>query len=109
MLIVNNTGESAFYRNDLSGPDTHYLTVKLLGKAPNVHAIGARLYLETPDTVQMREVRVENNYISQNPIESHFGLGAHTRASRLTVVWPDGSKQSFSALAEERLLVLQQP
>ncbi|MGI9275156.1 MAG: FG-GAP-like repeat-containing protein [Endozoicomonas sp.] len=109
VLIVNNTGEPAFYRNDLSGPDTHYLTVKLLGKTPNVHAIGARLYLETPDTVQMREVRVENNYISQNPIESHFGLGAHTQASRLTVVWPDGTEQSFSDLAGNRMLVLRQP
>ena len=38
----------------------------------------------------MRELRAGSNYVSQDPAEAHFGLGAGTVAARVRVVWPDG-------------------
>ncbi len=109
VLIANNTGSVALYRNNLraSGKDSsHFLVVKLLGDAPNRHAVGARIYLESASGMQMREVRVENNYLSQNALESHFGLGSDTVVNRLRVVWPDGSEEHLTNVGINQMLVL---
>ena len=111
VLIVNNTGSVALYRNNLQGRNndsSHFLVVKLLGDSPNRHAIGARIYLESASGRQMREVRVENNYLSQNAMESHFGLGEDTVVNKLRIVWPDGSEDYLSNVAANQMLVLRQ-
>ncbi len=111
IITANNTGSVSFYRNTMhskNNPSTHFLTVKLLGKAPNRHAIGARIYLQSASGKQMREVRIENNFMSQNPVESHFGLGSDKQVKTLRVVWPDGRETRFSNLSVNQMLVLRQ-
>ena len=109
LLVVNNTGRTMLYRNNMHGEDsdkTHFLTVRLQGETPNRHGIGARIYLRSESGKQMREVRVENNYMSQNPLDSHFGLGTDDEVSLLRVVWPDGSEQVFEDVAVNQMLVI---
>ena len=109
ILVVNSLGNVSFYRNDLSGDNRHYLDIKLQGAAANTQAIGARIYLSTRSGTQMREVRIENNYVSHNPVESHFGLGSDPEITELTIVWPDGSKQQIPPPEADRLIVIRQP
>ena len=109
ILVANNTGRVMLYRNNMHGQDsdkTNFLTVKLLGNAPNVHAIGARIYLISKSGQQMREVRIENNYMSQNPLESYFGLGSDDEVSLLRIVWPDGSEQLLKDVKANQMLVI---
>ncbi len=108
ILIVNNQGEASLYRNNF-GNKNNFLTVKLLDKAPNIHAVGARIYIESASGKQMREVMVENNYISQNPIESHFGLGKDTIVNSLTVVWPDGVVENKKQINSKQILLIHKP
>ncbi|GAA4652692.1 hypothetical protein GCM10023116_49760 [Kistimonas scapharcae] len=111
LLVANNTGSAVLYRNNVHGQDsdiTHFLTVKLLGHAPNRHGIGARIYLYSAAGQQMREVRVENNYMSQNPLESHFGLGSDEIVKRLRIVWPDGTEQVLEDVPADQILVIRQ-
>ena len=111
IITANNTGRVNVYRNRLQGKNsqsTHFLTVKLLGKAPNRHAIGARIYLQSESGMQMREVRIENNFMSQNPVESHFGLGRDQIIKALRIVWPDGEEEHLTNLSVNQMLVLQQ-
>ena len=109
ILVVNSLGNVSFYRNDLSGDNRHYLDIKLQGAAANTQAIGARIYLSTRSGTQMREVRIENNYVSHNPVESHFGLGSDREITELSIVWPDGSKQQIPPPEADRLIVIRQP
>ncbi|GAA4649785.1 hypothetical protein GCM10023116_20660 [Kistimonas scapharcae] len=111
IITANNTGKLGFYRNKIHGKNsqsTNFLTVKLLGKAPNHHAIGARIYLESVSGTQMREVRIENNFMSQNPVESHFGLGNDKQIKALRIVWPDGQEERITNLSVNQMLVVRQ-
>ena len=111
IITTNNTGEVGFYRNKIHGKNsqsTNFLTVKLLGKAPNQHAIGARIYLQSASGTQMREVRIENNFMSQNPVESHFGLGGDKQVMALRIVWPDGEEERITNLSVNQVLVVRQ-
>jgi hypothetical protein len=70
------------------------LTVSLDGAAENRSGIGARVWLQGEMGTQMREISAGNNYLSSNPAEAIFGLGASDRYSAVRVRWPDGRESS---------------
>lgn len=56
---------------------------------------------------QVREMGGSNNYLSHNPYEVHFGLGAATQAD-ITVTWPDGSV-SMQTVQADQLVTITHP
>ncbi len=106
IFIANNNQPARAYRNE-SGNQKHYLSIKLKGKAPNTDAIGARIYVTTPEGRQMREIKAGNNYLSQNPTEVHFGLEDAATAD-VHVRWPDGSETTIENSSINRHIVITQ-
>ena len=108
LLITNNQGQESvvFYENQLAG-DHHYLAIRLTGSGANTRGIGTCIEVRTRESAQVREIRAGNHYVSQNPAEAHFGLGAETTAD-VNVRWPDGSETNLTSVAVDRLLVIEQ-
>lgn len=81
--------ELVFWRNPSQAPSLNLLLVGD-GVTANRDAIGARVYLETDQGTQMRELQGSYGHWGQQtqPGEVHFGLG-QAQARRLRVVWPD--------------------
>ena len=68
---------------------------------------GARVWLTSGTTTQMRELRVGSNYLSQNPLVAAFGLGSNTGAEAITVRWPSGKETVLQKItANQRIYVL---
>jgi hypothetical protein len=57
---------------------------------------------------QVQEVRGGGSYASQNDLRVHFGLGAAAMADRIEVRWPSGLEESWSEVAADRVLVLEE-
>jgi hypothetical protein len=108
LVITNNNeiGSVVFYRNKL-GAGNHYLSVKLNGSGFNTDAIGAMIEITDGSRTQIREIRAGNHFVSQNPAEAHFGLGAATTVD-LTVYWPDGTQSALANVAADQRLVIDQ-
>ncbi|MFN3713097.1 MAG: FG-GAP-like repeat-containing protein [Alcanivoracaceae bacterium] len=93
VLVVNNNGPVHFYRNNARElfPDHEFLSVRLRHRGPNWEGVGARVWLTLagPDGERtlMRDLG-GNNYLSQNPVEAHFGLGVGATLVSLRVEWP---------------------
>ena len=81
--------ELVLWRNQSSNPS---LNLRLVGdgQTANRDAIGARVYLETDQGTQMREVQGSYGHWGQQtqPGEVHFGLGTSTPKT-LRIVWPN--------------------
>ncbi|ODT60211.1 hypothetical protein ABS71_17410 [bacterium SCN 62-11] len=81
--------EVVLWRNQTSNPS---LNLRLVGDGltANRDAIGARVYLETDQGTQMRELQGSYGHWGQQtqPGEVHFGLGNST-PRRIRIVWPD--------------------
>lgn len=109
IFITNNhdVGSVVFYRNELA-QDNHYLTIRLEGSGLNTAGIGARIEVSAVQVTQIREIRAGNNYVSQNPAEAHFGLGAAQDVD-ITVIWPDGGQTILNDVAADRLLTIAEP
>lgn len=87
-IFIANYGEAPkFYRNDMKN-DNHFVNIRLKYNSPNSQAIGAKIYISYSGNTYMREIRINNNYVSQNPPEAHFGLGKTGVIDEVKVIWP---------------------
>ena len=93
---TNADQESLLYHN-VSAPVGHWIELKLIGTRSNRDAIGARVTVRTPERSMIREVDGGNGYAGQSSARVHFGLGAATKISSLTVRWPSGIVQNINA------------
>ena len=108
IVITNNqdTDSVVVFRNDLA-VNNHYLTVKLNGNGLNTDAIGALVEITDGSSVQIREIRASNHFVSQNPAEAHFGLGSASTVD-MTIFWPDGSQSIINNVAANQYLSVDQ-
>jgi hypothetical protein len=98
LFVVNNRAQPILYRND-GGNDNGWLNVRVVGTETG---LGARFTLSggggAPD--QVRDLSAGNNFLGQNQMLVHFGLGpGDGPVARLTVRWPDGTEQAWTDLA----------
>ncbi len=80
-------------RNDLSGPDTHWLRVFLdtsawKGLAPNGY--GSLVQAEAGGDTMTRPIAGGSRFLSQSELSAHFGLGDATVADSVLVRWANG-------------------
>ncbi|MEM8931334.1 MAG: ASPIC/UnbV domain-containing protein [Acidobacteriota bacterium] len=92
-------------RND-QATGHRWLRVRLIDRAPNRDAIGARVELTVDGTTQRRRVVPTRSYLSQVESTLTFGLGTATSIDELTVVWPDGSRELVEVDGLDRLVVV---
>ena len=76
------------WENRTAAVGRNSLRVVLEGLPPNTQAAGARIFVQTGDTRQMREIAIGGNYTAQNPPVQVFGLGTATRVDEILVEWP---------------------
>ena len=108
IVITNNSEDHiVYYRNDTSNGN-HYLGVKLAGVGENRFGVGAKITVTTTWGSQIREIRAGNNYVSQNPLEVHVGLGP-AQVADVTVLWPDGMESLLDGVSADQLLTVVHP
>jgi hypothetical protein len=95
------------WRND-DRSGNNYLAVKLNGRSPNTEAAGARIFATVGTRTMMREIVIGNNFLSQNPSNQVFGLGAFTQVDELRVEWPDGQMTNHGTVFAGQMLTLNQ-
>jgi hypothetical protein len=106
-IFMTNRGlenSGALWINDDRVSTNASLSVRLVGRAPNTEAAGARIRVTVGGSTQMREVAIGNNFTSQNPTTQVFGLGAASSATAVEIEWPDGSVDTYSNVAAGRVV-----
>lgn len=105
LLVTYNNEAAKLLRNEGAGGG-HWLEVKLAGRASNRDGIGARVEVISGGRKQFREIRAGSSYLSQSSLTAHFGLGEGARVDTLSIRWPSGGRQSFSAVAADREILV---
>jgi hypothetical protein len=107
-VVINNVHDTPDLFRTVRQNDNHWLTLRLVGTRSNRSAIGARVRCLAGGVRQTQEVRGGGSYASQNDLRVHFGIGAAQRVDRLEVRWPNGLQESWSDIAPDRVLVLEE-
>jgi hypothetical protein len=109
IFIANNDAQAIFLRNDGLTSNANWLNVKLVGPSPNTEQVGARVRVTIGATTQMRELSCGSNFLSQDPVEAHFGLGGAATVNTLQVTWTDGTVTNLNNVTANQRLVLTHP
>jgi hypothetical protein len=107
--FVINLGARGTLLHNVSSNSNHWLTVQLKGKKSNRDGIGAHLALVAGGRTQIAERVAGSGYLSQNDGRLHFGLGAATKADKLTIHWPSGKEQVLENLPVDRVMTVEEP
>ena len=133
LLITNNGGAANLLLNDAStslgtgastavraAPSTalkptesgstrgNALLVRAIGTKSNRSALGARLVLTLGSRGLQREIQSGSSYLGQNDLRAHFGLGQASRADRLEIIWPSGTREQFEDVAANQILTVEE-
>jgi Flp pilus assembly protein TadD/peroxiredoxin len=95
------------FRNDYRGRESA-LVLRLVGKGGNRDAIGARVTVETDEGRSVKLLQAGSGFLSQHSKELHFGLGHSRAVNRVTVRWPDGQEQTFTGVAVNQRVSLEE-
>jgi len=91
------------YRNDRAqSSPANWLTIRLNSSAsPSIapDGVGAKVSVTAGGQTYHRWVQANSDYLSQPPIEAHFGLGDATATDSVVVAWPNGYTSTLNVLA----------
>ncbi|MCP4003981.1 MAG: CRTAC1 family protein [bacterium] len=107
ILTLNSGGRSELLRNDLPAND-RWLKIRFEGKAPNTHAIGAKVRVKLGDRSIASEVRFASSYLSSSDPTMHLGLPAGIDKGEVEVIWPSG-KRSTQEVSAATLTIVREP
>jgi hypothetical protein len=113
IVVLDHSTGLQFFENR-SGADSgrRFLSIRVVGAAPNTDAIGARVYVAAAvgqgggAETQLRLSLANSNFNSQNTPDLHFGLGEAPHADSVRVLWPSGAELSCTNVAANQFLVL---
>jgi len=96
LLLGNVSGRLRVYRN-VAAPAGHWLGLSLVDpSAGGRDAIGAECVVRAAGRSWWGLLQPATSYLVSNAPVIQLGLGAVDRIERVEVLWPDGSKESFS-------------
>jgi len=98
----------ALFRNEISGPNTNWIEIKLdTGAEPGLapDGYGSRVVATTGGVTQYSWVDGGATYLGRSQPVAHFGLGGATTVD-ITVEWPDGTETLLSDAAVNQIITL---
>ncbi len=108
LLALPIAGSPVLLKNETAAANG-WVGLRLRGTKCNRDAIGAVVTVEACGQKQTDAVRNGGSYLSRNDPRLHFGLGTCTKIDRVSVAWPDGTKQEVGGVAVNQYLKVEEP
>ncbi|MCA9198370.1 MAG: VCBS repeat-containing protein [Planctomycetales bacterium] len=108
-LIVTNLDEPVHvYQNQSETSGKHFLRIRLRSQDQNRSGLGAEVHIEANGLTQVRQNSPMMGFLSCNEPIVHFGLGDARTVDRISIRWPDGSKQELTNVTVDQVLTVTQ-
>ncbi len=105
VVLTNCNGPASLFRNDIPKKG-HWITIRAFDPALNRDAIGAQVHVEAGGKTYTRSVTRAFSYLASSQPTAHFGVGDAHRVDRVTIAWPDGSKEQFPPMRADQWIQL---
>lgn len=91
------------------GNDANWVGFILEGTISNRDAVGSLVWLYTGEEVQIRHIRAGTDWIEQDNIWVHFGLGYESQIDSVVIRWPLGHRQVLTDVAINQYHKVKEP
>ena len=107
VILCQSNRPTVILRNEI-GNKNSWLSVKLVGSAANIDAIGSQVKLHIGKQTILREVICGASYLSGNDTRLLFGLANNERVDNLEIRWSNGKVEYFGMFSSRQLITLRQ-
>lgn len=87
IVVTPLEGSPVLYRNNLN-QNKNWIAMRFVGLPGNSEAFGTQVTVHTKQGKQYRQVKFENNFVSRNPAQLHFGLGNLDQVEKVEIKLP---------------------
>ncbi|MCB0487966.1 MAG: VCBS repeat-containing protein [Cyclobacteriaceae bacterium] len=94
VVVSNVNNKPGIYINQ-TNEKAAYLKIKLKYDEKNTYAIGSKVYAYKDGKLQYKEMFTVRGFQSSSQPMIHFGFGNNTTADSVSVVWPNGKRQTL--------------
>ena len=88
------------------GNANNWITINTEGVESNRNGIGARVKVTSALGSQIRDVRSGEGFRFMSTLNTHFGLGADTEITNITITWPSGIVDTLDDVAVNQVLTV---
>ncbi|BCM88525.1 hypothetical protein IAD21_00358 [Abditibacteriota bacterium] len=106
ILVVDSEGKPLLLHNQIRAG--HWARIQLQGTRSNRDGQGALLTATIAGRKVVRLCTTGGSYLSASDKRVHFGLGQATRIDSLLVQWPNGHRDTFNNLPDDRTTTLKE-
>ncbi len=104
-VFIYTGGNASLQKN--SGNTNKWIGFKPIGSGHNMSAIGAKFTVWTGGKQQNRWIKAEGGSAGMGgTLRANFGLGTNTKVDSVSVLWPDGTQQTYNFGAASNTLAL---
>ncbi len=89
-------------------PPKRFARVRLTAASGPASALGAIVRLTAGGVTRQDHVKMTEGFMTQVPLDLHFGLGSATAIDRVLVLWPSGGMTELRNLPVDRLLEIRE-
>ena len=82
------------------------MRIILRGRLSNREGIGAKILVTTSGETQRRDVTRSGSYCSSSDVRVHVGLGNAKKVDKITVIWPNGTKQELANVSTNQQILI---
>jgi len=108
VVVVNNSGPAQVWINQV-GQDRAWIGLRLVGRDGRRDQLGARVAVLRANAPPLwRRARADGSYASSNDPRVLVGLDRAEAIDGVGVIWPDGARERWGALAVRRYHTLRQ-
>lgn len=109
ILMTVNAGTVRLFRNDIAGPDTHWLRIVLdRGQNPCIahRGFGTRIIASAAGRTHVRYLDSSTSFLGNNEWVIHLGLGPAATVDELKVLWADGGVTTLHDVPADQHLAI---
>ena len=103
-MVINNMNDHAELVRNEGGNKNHGIMIKTVGTKSNRTGLGARIRVVAGKDEQINEVRSGGNYLSQDDLRVHFGLGQASKVDRIEIKWPSGQVDTLKDVEANQVI-----
>jgi hypothetical protein len=107
-VAISSLGRKAVLLRNRGVSRGHWIEIRAEGTTSNKFGLGATVRVQTPGTLQVREINNAASYQSANDIRLHVGLGAARTIPQIEILWPSGIRQVLKDVAVNQILTVKE-
>jgi hypothetical protein len=107
-VAISSLGRKAVLLRNRGVSKGNWIEIRAEGTTSNRFGLGATVRVQTPGTLQVREINNAASYQSANDIRLHVGLGAAKTIPQIEIIWPSGIRQVLKDVAVNQVLTVKE-